>query len=359
MKVGDLIQVRSKAEILATLDSKGQLEGMPFMPEMLKFCGQHFKVLKVAHKACDTVFPVRMRSVANAVHLDLRCDGQGHGGCQAGCLLYWKEAWLVPVVQNDRTSTVAMPRRAEKDEAADELQRRVEANALRTEPDGVTSYACQATQLPYASTDLRWWDVRQYVRDYTSGNISARRMVDGLVFASYHSLSEAGIGLGRPLRWLYGRLSFLWGGSIWPRSKGLLPRGTKTPEAVLNLQPGELVRVKPLPEILKTVTVDYKNRGMVWDPEFAPFCGKTYRVLGRVTQILDEKTGRMITMKSPCIILDSIVCEARYNGCRTFCPRGIYPYWREIWLERVTSAQGTNQGTSSTSSKASEATTVQ
>ena len=25
---------------------------------------------------------------------DLRCDGSGHGGCQAGCRIYWKEAWL-------------------------------------------------------------------------------------------------------------------------------------------------------------------------------------------------------------------------------------------------------------------------
>jgi hypothetical protein len=30
-----------------------------------------------------------------------------------------------------------------------------------------------------------------------------------------------------------------------------------------------------------------------------------------------------------------MVCEARYSVCRRFCPRAIYPYWREIWLERV------------------------
>jgi len=345
MKVGDLVQVRSKAEILATLDDKGQLDGMPFMPEMLKFCGQRFKVFKVAHKACDTVFPVRLRAVSNAIHLDLRCDGQAHGGCQASCLLYWKEAWLIPVGRGE-ANTIALPRRSEKEEpGADELRKRLEANAVRIEPDGVPAYTCQATQLPYASTHLDWWDIRHYIRDYTSGNIPTRQFLDGVTFAAYHGLSEAGIGLGRPLRWLWGKISFLWGGSIWPRSKGLIPPGQKTPEAVLNLQPGELVRVKPLPEILKTVTTDYKNRGLMWDPEFAPFCGKTYRVLRRVTQILDEKTGRMLTMKNACIILDSVVCEARYNTCRTFCPRSIYPYWREIWLERVAETRG---GTPST-----------
>ena len=34
-RAGDWVEVRSKEEILATLDKKGQLDSMPFMPEML------------------------------------------------------------------------------------------------------------------------------------------------------------------------------------------------------------------------------------------------------------------------------------------------------------------------------------
>ena len=38
--------------------------------------------------------------MTNAVHLEgLRCDGAGHDGCQAGCLLFWKESWLKRVDQ--------------------------------------------------------------------------------------------------------------------------------------------------------------------------------------------------------------------------------------------------------------------
>ena len=96
-KTGGWVQVRSKEEILRTLDSNGQLDGMPFMPEMFAYCGTRFQVYKRAHKTCDTVFPVRGRRVARAVHLETRCSGDGHGGCQAGCLLFWKEAWLQPV----------------------------------------------------------------------------------------------------------------------------------------------------------------------------------------------------------------------------------------------------------------------
>ena len=94
VRVGDWVEVRSKEEILETLDRDGQLDGMPFMPEMLAFCGKRFRVYKRAHKTCDTVFPVRGRRVERAAHLETRCDGQAHGGCQAGCLIFWKEAWL-------------------------------------------------------------------------------------------------------------------------------------------------------------------------------------------------------------------------------------------------------------------------
>jgi hypothetical protein len=38
--------------------------------------------------------------------------------------------------------------------------------------------------------------------------------------------------------------------------------------------------------------------------------------------------------------LKDVVCEARYAICRRFCPRAIYPYWREIWLERVSDDWG-------------------
>src|SRR4051794_621779 len=94
LKVGDWVEVRPKEEILATLDANGELEGMPFMPEMLAHCGQRFQVYKSAHKTCDTVFPVRGRRVHAAVHLSTRCSGDAHGGCQAACLLFWKNAWL-------------------------------------------------------------------------------------------------------------------------------------------------------------------------------------------------------------------------------------------------------------------------
>src|SRR5260221_11959027 len=53
--VGDLVEIRSKEEILSTLDSRGQLEGLPFMPHMFQYCGQRFMLYKRAHKTFDTI----------------------------------------------------------------------------------------------------------------------------------------------------------------------------------------------------------------------------------------------------------------------------------------------------------------
>ena len=201
--------------------------------------------------------------------------------------------------------------------------------------NGAPRYVCQATQLPYATTGIEWWDIRQYIEDYRSGNVGLGRILNGLAYSMYYNLSHAGIGLGRPMRWFYDKFYRLWRGSQFPRKVGVIYEGQPTPLESLNLQPGELVRVKSHKQILGTLNNASRNRGLLWDAEMVPYCGGIYRVLKRVTQIIDEKNGKMQEMKNPCIILDTVICQARYSGCRMFCPRSIYPYWREIWLERA------------------------
>src|SRR3954447_20253873 len=95
LRAGDWVEVRSKDEILKTLDSKGRLENMPFMPEMFAYCGKRLRVGKAAHKTCDTIDWTGGRRLTGSVHLeDIRCGGQAHDGCGAACLIFWKEAWL-------------------------------------------------------------------------------------------------------------------------------------------------------------------------------------------------------------------------------------------------------------------------
>ena len=75
---------------------------------------------------------------------------------------------------------------------------------------------------------------------------------------------------------------------------------------------------------------------MGFDAEMGRFCGRTARVARRIEHIIDERTGEMLHMRSPCIVLDGVVCEGAYAAS---CPRSITPYWREIWLEKVATAE--------------------
>jgi hypothetical protein len=342
LRVGDWIEVRSKEEILATLDKDGRLEGMPFMPEMFAYCGKRFRVFKRAHKGCDTIFPVRSRRFKQCIHLETRCNGEGHDGCQAGCLIYWKEAWLKRVADDSPPSRLTeIPVKPPSACTETDVFRAARRGANDAEP--VTSYMCQVTELPAASEDLSPWDIRQYIEDYTSGNVRLGQWLRGVIYISYQNLMCLGIGWGPLLRWLYERFQRLTGGLPHPNRRGKIPLRAETPTGYLNLQEGELVRVKSYEAIMATLNVANKNRGMLWDGEMMPYCGSTYRVKKRVTRIIHEETGKMVEMKNPCIILEDVVCQARYSSCRLFCPRAIYPYWREIWLERVNAPHQSQQ----------------
>ncbi|MGB7767968.1 MAG: hypothetical protein WBN22_03840 [Verrucomicrobiia bacterium] len=357
LKAGDWVEVRSKEEILKTLDRKGQMEGLPFMPQMFQYCGKRFKVWKRAHKTCDTVFPVRGRRMADAVHLETRCTGLGYGDCQAGCLIFWKNAWLKTVKdENDKSEppqkNIPIPGVAGEQNAGcteQDVWAGTLAPGQQNELD--PAYVCQATQLPYATTKLSWWDIRQYIEDYISGNVGLWQILKGGIYAGYYKLSVSCAGLGSAMRWFYDKFHPLWNGTLFPRHTGTIPvdKPTPVPTHPLNLQPGELVRVKSHEEILKTLSTINKNRGLYFDAEMVPFCGGTYRVLKRVNKILDEKTGKMTRMKNEAIILEGVFCQSRYSNCRMFCPRAIYPYWREIWLERISTSPAATQSDTSKS----------
>src|ERR1700759_5388979 len=336
--LGDLVEVRLTEEIMAGLDSRGEHDSLQFMPEMMQYCGQTFRIDKIAGKTCDTVSWSGMREMRNTVHLtDVRCDGQAHGGCQAGCLIFWKTSWLKPAT-GDSAGSGAHGRRAPPVAAAPPPaappgapctpQRLAEVahGACRPAAEhaeaGETLYSCQATELPRAvGRVIPMHDVRQYVDDVRYGNASVRSVVRGILIGAFNQFQDLSGKLPSRLR--------IHGGNRYPF---LLGTATKGPVEKLDLQPGEWVRVKPAAEIEKTLNSDYRNRGLYFDREMLRDCGQVVQVHHRVNQIIDEPTGKMITMKTPCVILAHVVCLADFHRS---CPRKIYAYWREIWLERV------------------------
>lgn len=312
LRRGELVEVRGAAEILQTLDARGMLDAMPFMPEMVRYCGRRCTVDRRADKVCDTVTNnLQSRRLPNMVLLDdLRCDGSGHGGCQAECRLYWNEAWLRRVEPDDPQDGASGDA-----DATEALLRLVEQNSQQAPAGSPVRYTCQVTELVAASVSLSTTDPRPYVRELTSRNVSigtfARVMSRAAVMQPLHRL---------------GRLPS-------PPLKG--PSAKSPHVEPLDLQPGEWVRVKSREEIRQMLTDKGANRGLWFDREMMAMCGRTFRVRGRVGQIVNERTGEMIELKSDCIKLDGAVCSGELSTGRWFCPREIYCYFRECWLERV------------------------
>jgi hypothetical protein len=332
LSVGELVTVRSPSEILATLNERGELDELPFMPEMLQFSGKQFRVHKRAIKTCDTIGNTGMYRMERAVHLEgVRCDGQAHGGCQAACLIHWKEAWLKraePGQEPAATESLDSPAGAAEDLPVGAqgctmaaLLRATRAETSRPEDE---VFSCQATEMRRAArVHLAGWDPRQYVADVRSGNARPLPMLRGLVLHLFNKFQTTS-------RRFLPSFLLVKGGGTYPFLQGRVVG--RTPKEVLDLQPGELVEVKSEEEILQTLDKHNRNRGLRFGGGMLEYCGKRFRVLRRVEKIIDERTGKMLHFPGDAIILDGIVCNAKYE---LFCPREIYSYWREIWLRRV------------------------
>jgi hypothetical protein len=302
---GEVVAIRSLDEILATLDADAKLDGLPFMPEMVPFCGKSFRVFRRAEKTC--VEGIGLRSMNDTVFLDgLRCDGSAHGGCQRGCLFFWKEAWLR---RNDECGMM-------NDELTDTVQSAIHHSSFITHHSSqlpTTSgdlYYCQSTELAGATGEFTLGKLQTYLHDLRLGELSWRRFG----YLLWLALTN------RVWRLLHGRGFY----QITGEQK-------KTLSEELNLQPGELVEIKSPAEIEATLDAKGRNRGLSFEPEMALHCGRRYRVATPVRSIIAEENGKMVQLSNT-VILEGLVCE---GICVKNCPRANFLYWREIWLKRV------------------------
>jgi hypothetical protein len=310
LRPGDDVEVRSAAEILATLDSKGALDGMPFMPEMAAHVGRRYTVSRRVDKVCDTVAATGSRRMHSTVYLeDLRCDGSGHDGCQAGCKIYWNEAWLRRVDDDSTPADQSEREMAELEQLAQAGTRTVR----ELKGDQVEAWRCQATDILRFSEPLKASNLAQYWREFRHGNFTPFRFIRLLVRGFVMEVASR-TGLLKPLP-LHG------------------PGGAPSPE--LGLRPGDLVQVRRPDEIEATLDEKGMNRGLSFDREMLPYCDRTFRVKDTVDRIIDDKTGRMLKIPKDSLILEGAVCSGERTPRCWFCPRQIYPFWREAWVRPV------------------------
>lgn len=300
LRAGDWVQVRSADEILETLDQHGAMAGLPFMPEMAEFCGKVFRVARRAERACvefkPPIIPIREMVASDVVLLEsLRCTGEGHDGCQRACMIFWREAWLRRVPNQD----AAVPGPSGNIEV-------LRARLTSRRADG--RYVCQSTELVRVTKPASHWRrVALCLRDLRSGAMTAREVL---------------IQLTRPFR----RKLRQW----FSRDIAVGPN-QKTPTESLGLQPGDWVKVKSPQEIVATLDDRGLNRGLLWDPLLSAYSGRTLRVRDRLDRMIIESSGEMRDMKNT-VTLEDTTCRCDYvlGGC----PRKELIYWREIWLRR-------------------------
>jgi len=225
-------------------------------------------------------------------------------------MLFWKEAWLRRIETKDRTA--ANPNRTPTASlcTVETLNSKTRVSPEPTPAEDIV-YSCQATEMRKATTPLPAWHLGQYFLDVWSGNVKVATIFKGFLI------------------WVFNVIQAYRKGGHYPYINGKLD---KTPVLKLDLQPGELVQVRPKVEILDTLDVMHRNRGLSFDREMVRYCGGTYRVHRRVNKLLNEQTGKMINIKADCIVLEGVICTGELNR---FCPRSVFPLWKESWLKRV------------------------
>jgi hypothetical protein len=218
LRPGDLVEVRTGTEILSSLDSNGTLDGLPFIPEMLELCGRRYRVIQRVVQAAidDETQPLRGFRNNDVVLLEeLRCSGLDHGGCQRGCMIFWREAWLSKV---EDARIQSCPVSEDKDRLRSQLKT----------ASGSEVYFCQSSEF--------------YKATHRLSHVKRIKNCFSAVFAGNCSV----IGMGKRL-------------AVWSFWKGLqkligaYPRGQRKPTPVESqgLQPGEMVEVKPWPKLSK------------------------------------------------------------------------------------------------------------
>jgi hypothetical protein len=304
--VGDDVEVRSLAEIEATLDDTGRMNGLPFQAEMARYCGTRGRIFRSVDKIYDYGRTRLMRRLDGCVLLtELRCDGSAHGFCQARCYMIWNVAWL------------RRPKEPRAQVAPGHRGRIAPADGIDELADGTrrSRFHCQYTELHAASRPMGALEIGKELRPFIAGNVTFLTWIVGLGTRYFNAVQALRQGTAFP---------------------AMAPPTAPPPSgADSSLQAGDRVVVRSNTEISGTLNARNKHRGLWFDRDQLKYCGTEQRVLARVDQIIDDVHGQMLRMKTPCILLDGV----DYSGeSLSFSAQHDLFFWREAWLEKIDSS---------------------
>jgi len=306
IRAGTVVRVRPAAEIFESLDRDRRTDGIPFMPEMRKYCGRTFYVHRIIDKINDWTgrTGTGLRRLKGFVTLrEIRCDGTAHGMCQADCQILWHTSWLTTNLADDPHNEIDQFDVAEADQSGEPTVQSI--NSARC-------YTCQITELVKASRRLHSWDLRQDLRPLLFGNVDLRAFAVALLTRFFNVVQRVRKGMTYPMM---------------PKQRATGP----TPSTNRNLCPGDTVRTMTKAEIGQTLFRN-RNRGLWFGAETMRFCGQEYVVRSRVERFVDENSGKIVEPSMPFVVLESVTATGEFLR---FCPQNEFVYWREIWLSKI------------------------
>lgn len=95
LQCGDLVRIKSQAEIQRSLDRWNQLRKCSYMEEMWPYCGTNQRVFKRVEKFLDER-DYHLKK-CNGIYIleGVHCQGTiDFGACDRSCFFFWREEWL-------------------------------------------------------------------------------------------------------------------------------------------------------------------------------------------------------------------------------------------------------------------------
>ena len=177
--------------------------------------------------------------------------------------------------------------------------------------DAAGCMSCQYTRLTQATRAQDGGAVHGLLGPLVVGNVTGSAFLTAVLTRSYNTVQARR------------------GGTAYPSKP--TPGDDKTIRGEA-LARGDWVRVKTPVEIARAMDKNSKNRGLWFDADMLKYCGQAYQVRGRVEKIIDVGSGKIIPMKTPCIVLEDVHYSGEFQG---FGEQHDYLYWREAWLDPI------------------------
>lgn len=123
LKVGEVVEIRSREEILPTIDQRNRNRGMAIDEEMTRYCGGRFAVTSRVTQIINEKTGEMMHFKNPCIVLnDVCCRGEySHRRllCPRRIKIYWRETWLQRVAESPRQGRPPLgPERAMQSPAA-------------------------------------------------------------------------------------------------------------------------------------------------------------------------------------------------------------------------------------------------